>query len=272
MRWCAWCLSQREIWQTPCSETEARCLILSRLDTLQLKRDRLDGPLMTRMTFWLCKGREISRNNHRSRHMSCHRRRNNPFPVSSKGPLECHEAGGAPWVLETFWYILGISWCNLLCPHQSLSSTYVVWHFPCTLFAERWPSCRRLRYSSWSSPGMINLGPFRSIPSSVDRSSLKVPVSSRHSWYVSSLIRPALLCELIHRRKDGVSLGAVLQLLNPWLRKGNVVYWHIRFDFCCDIGQIDRFSIIELFPLSSCQMIILIARMTFNCFSSCLMS
>ena len=41
---------------------------------------------------------------------------------------------------------------------------------------------------------------------------------------------------------------------------------------CCDIGQIDRFSIIELFPLSSCQMIILIVRMTFNCFSSCLMS
>ena len=41
---------------------------------------------------------------------------------------------------------------------------------------------------------------------------------------------------------------------------------------CCDIGQIDRFSIIELFPLSSCQMIILIARMTFNCFPSCLMS
>ena len=42
--------------------------------------------------------------------------------------------------------------------------------------------------------------------------------------------------------------------------------------YCCDIGQIDRFSIIELFPLSSCQVIILIARMTFNCFSSCLMS
>ena len=41
---------------------------------------------------------------------------------------------------------------------------------------------------------------------------------------------------------------------------------------CCDIGQIDRFSIIELFPLSSCQMIILIARMTFNCSTSCLMS
>ena len=30
MRWCAWCLSQREIWQTPCSEMVARCLILSR--------------------------------------------------------------------------------------------------------------------------------------------------------------------------------------------------------------------------------------------------
>ena len=41
---------------------------------------------------------------------------------------------------------------------------------------------------------------------------------------------------------------------------------------CCDIGQIDRFSIIELFPLSSCQVTILITRMTFNCFSSCLMS
>ena len=93
---------EREIWQTPCSGTEVRCLILSRLDTLQLKRDRLDGPLMTRMMFWLCKGREISRNNHRSRHMSCHRRRNNPYPVSSKGPLECHEARGAPWVPETF--------------------------------------------------------------------------------------------------------------------------------------------------------------------------
>ena len=41
---------------------------------------------------------------------------------------------------------------------------------------------------------------------------------------------------------------------------------------CCDIGQIDRFSRIELFPLSSCQVIILIARMTFNCSTSCLMS
>ena len=41
---------------------------------------------------------------------------------------------------------------------------------------------------------------------------------------------------------------------------------------CCDIGQIDRFSRIELFPLSSCHVIILIARMTFNCFPSCLMS
>ena len=41
---------------------------------------------------------------------------------------------------------------------------------------------------------------------------------------------------------------------------------------CCDIGQIDRLFIIELFPLSSCQVIILIARMTFNCSTSCLMS
>ena len=41
---------------------------------------------------------------------------------------------------------------------------------------------------------------------------------------------------------------------------------------CCDIGQIDIFSRIELFPLSSCQVIILIARMTFNCSTRCLMS
>ena len=41
---------------------------------------------------------------------------------------------------------------------------------------------------------------------------------------------------------------------------------------CCDMGQNDTIGKIELFPLSSCQVIILIARMTFNCFSSCLMS
>ena len=41
---------------------------------------------------------------------------------------------------------------------------------------------------------------------------------------------------------------------------------------CCDIGQIDIFPRIELFPLSSCQVIILIARMTFNSSLSCLMS
>ena len=54
----------------------------------------------------------------------------------------------------------------------------------------------------------------------------------------------------------------------------HIILWGFLFlcDSCCDIGQIDRFSIIELFPLSSCQVIILIARMTFNCFSSCLMS
>ena len=80
----------------------AHCLILSRQDTLQLKRDRLDGPLMTRMMFWLCKGKGISRSNLRSRHMSCRRRQNNQYQVSSKGPLGYHEAGGAPWVPETF--------------------------------------------------------------------------------------------------------------------------------------------------------------------------
>ena len=47
---------------------------------------------------------------------------------------------------------------------------------------------------------------------------------------------------------------------------------HSKKGRCRDIGQIDRFSIIELFPLSSCQVIILIARMTFNCSTSCLMS
>ena len=36
--------------------------------------------------------------------------------------------------------------------------------------------------------------------------------------------------------------------------------------------QDDIFPRIELFPLSSCQVIILIARMTFNCSTSCLMN
>ena len=36
--------------------------------------------------------------------------------------------------------------------------------------------------------------------------------------------------------------------------------------------QADILSRIELFPLSSCQVIILIARMTFHCSTSCLMS
>ena len=45
-----------------------------------------------------------------------------------------------------------------------------------------------------------------------------------------------------------------------------------RVEVCCDTGQNDTIGKIELNPLSSCQVIILIARMTFNCFSSCLMS
>ena len=108
----------------------ARCLRLSRLDTLQLKRDQLDGPLMTRMMFWLCKERETSRNNHRLIHMSCHQNWNNRCQVSSRDPLVCDEAGEAPWLLETFWYIPGIAWCNPLCPHQFQSSTYVALHSP----------------------------------------------------------------------------------------------------------------------------------------------
>ena len=42
--------------------------------------------------------------------------------------------------------------------------------------------------------------------------------------------------------------------------------------YCCDMGQNDTVGKIELNPLSSCQVIILIARMTFNCSTSCLMS
>ena len=41
---------------------------------------------------------------------------------------------------------------------------------------------------------------------------------------------------------------------------------------CCDMDQNDTIGKIELNPLSSCQVIILIARMTFNCSTSCLMS
>ena len=41
---------------------------------------------------------------------------------------------------------------------------------------------------------------------------------------------------------------------------------------CCDMGQNDTVGKIELNPLSSCQVMILIARMTFNYSTSCLMS
>ena len=41
---------------------------------------------------------------------------------------------------------------------------------------------------------------------------------------------------------------------------------------CCDMGQNDTIGKIELNPLSSRQVIILITRMTFNCSTSCLMS
>ena len=133
MRWCAWCLSQRETWQTPYSGTVVHCLRLSHLDTLQLKRDQLDGPLMTRMKFWLCKGRETLRNNHRLIHMSYHRSWNNPCQASSRDSLVCHEAGGALWLPGTTWYIPGIFWCNPLCPHWFQSNTCAPLHssVPC---------------------------------------------------------------------------------------------------------------------------------------------
>ena len=47
---------------------------------------------------------------------------------------------------------------------------------------------------------------------------------------------------------------------------------HLSNVYCCDMSQNDTIDRIELFPLSSCQVIILIARMTFNCSTSCLMS
>ena len=62
-------------------------------------------------------------------------------------------------------------------------------------------------------------------------------------------------------------------IVTDWNHRSVLKSWSISLtNLCCDIGQIDIFSRIELFPLSSCQVIILIARMTFNCSTSCLMS
>ena len=55
------------------------------------------------------------------------------------------------------------------------------------------------------------------------------------------------------------------------VKKYEEVFYNLLGD-CCDMGQNDTIGKIELIPLSSCQVIILIARMTFNSFSSCLMS
>ena len=173
------------------------------------------------MKFWLCKGRETLRNNHRLIHMSCHWSWNNPCQAFSRAPLVCHEAGVALWLPETTWCILGISCCNPLCLHWFLSSTCILLHSPVPCL-QRWPSCRRCRYSSWSSSGMINLSPFRSKPSSVVSSSLK-------SQYLRANV--ACLCWCSQPcwvswhtvSGDGVSLCAILQFLNPWLHEGNVV-------------------------------------------------
>ena len=59
----------------------------------------------------------------------------------------------------------------------------------------------------------------------------------------------------------------------PQLRLWAVkIRWPYEGGSCCDMDQNDTIGKIELNPLSSCQVIILIARMTFNCSFSCLMS
>ena len=93
-----------------------------------------------------------------------------------------------------------------------------------------------------------------------------VPVSPGNPPHSSILQLECIFYSSIgfHRKLHRLPVGQ-LQTLRTFIhssKKGR----------CCDIGQIDRFSRIELFPLSSCQVIILIARMTFNCFPSCLMS
>ena len=89
-----------------------------------------------------------------------------------------------------------------------------------------------------------------------------VPVSPGNPPHSSILRLECIFYSSIgfHRKLHRVPVGQLQTLHSS--KKGR----------CCDIGQIDRFSIIELFPLSSCQVIILIARMTFNCSTSCLMS
>ena len=90
-----------------------------------------------------------------------------------------------------------------------------------------------------------------------------VPVSPGNPPHSSILRSECIFYSSIgfHRKLHRVPVGQLQTFIHS-SKKGR----------CCDIGQIDRFSIIELFPLSSCQVIILIARMTFNCSTSCLMS
>ena len=96
----------------------------------------------------------------------------------------------------------------------------------------------------------------------LSRQFYNVPVSPGNPPHSSILRLECIFYSSIgfHRKLHRVPVGQLQTLHSS--KKGR----------CCDIGQIDRFSIIELFPLSSCQVIILIARMTFNCSTSCLMS
>ena len=185
---------------------------------------------MTRMMFWLCKGREILRNNHRSRHMSCHRRWNNQYPVSSKGPLECHEARGAPWVLETSWCILGISWCNLLCPHQFQSNTCDVLHFPVPYLLRD-----GLRADGLDTPLEVPPVWLTSVLSGAFHHLLIVRLWSP-SIFSPDVVRVFFDAASLVVWVDIPSLGWGLSECCPSVSqsmacKGNVVYSHIQFDF-----------------------------------------
>ena len=230
MRWCAWCLSWREIWQTPCSGMVVHYLILSRLDTLRLKRDRLDGPLMTRMMFWLCKGRKF-------REIITDQDIwvtiegeiiNTQFPPRALWDVMRQEGLlGYLRPFDAFLASLGVIFYVRI---NSSPITCDCFAFSCTLFAERWPSCRRLRYSLEVPPVWST-----SVLSGAFHHLLIVRLWS------PSIFSPAVVCVFFGAASlvvwvDTLSLGWGLSaccpsVLNPWLRKGNVVYSHIQFDF-----------------------------------------
>ena len=110
----------------------------------------------------------------------------------------------ALWEVVTGRYILGISWCNLLCLHPALANTSAGGH-------------------------SVGLSWLRGDLGEAFHG--EVPVCPGHPWSMPSLVWPPLLSQLVHCAKNGVFPHNFYKFGYPGLAEGNVIDSHIQFDF-----------------------------------------